>query len=318
MNLLFNKDGDGVEELRRYLSGLWASTEFDTIKGYLESASLQIIQDLGPEIYAKAATHYESNAYDADGEDDLDSLVNQMANVVAKSAYLEMAPVADLKHDGNGRRMHVDESSKAPWEWMVTAADRSVFNQVYQGMNRLIQFLDGQSWTEWKQSAPYLRRAGLFCRQVQDIDPIGQSYWFFQKTLVFSEEYQEQHVEPVMGEALAIAILDKIKDGASLSSLETKLYKVAKRIIRHGVLARACREMPLEFLPSGVVQRYDSDRANKQASIPASLELLDRSALYHDEEARKDQKRLQALMRTQLNDEEGPRQHNDQEIFFRP
>lgn len=287
MDLLFNKNGTGIDELRKYLSGLYASQEFGVLKGYLENATGDLIKMISQAVYDKASTHYQSGNFEDGSHADDDLLVYLVQDPVAKKAYLEYAPVSDLKNDGNGRRMHVDESSKAPWEWMIRNADEAVFRQYHKAVNRLLEHLENKKPSEWTNSDPYKERKSLLCSAPADIDPINQSHWFFARTKVFNREAQEDKVLPVIGLSRYEEIIGKLKQASDLSEEEKRLVAIGKKLIRHLVMIRACYEFPVEFLPEGTVQRYVGDREGKRASVPANEQMLERAAHYHRTEAKR-------------------------------
>lgn len=301
MKLLFND----INDLRKYIGALYKSQDFQSFENYLTNASYELIEMISQGVYDKAVARWEAGDYNDGNNDTTDELIDLCQEVVAKNAYLSWAPVGDITHDVNGRRMHVDEDSKAPWEWMLNNANQSIFREYQKGMNRLLNFLDKKAFSEWLSSDTFKERAALFCSQPQHIDPLHKSHWFYQKTLAFNREAQEDIALPAIGGARHDAIIVKLKANGELSGNQSEIIRLARKVIRHTVMQRAAFEFPLEYLPEGSVQRFQSDSEGKKASAAATPAMLQRTANYHRDEASKELSRLRERVRL-IDLEENP------------
>ena len=310
MELLFDFEDNAVNEMRQHVPGLAVVEDFEFLRSFVETATDELIDLVGQEVYEVLVKRYlDDDDLDPALAKKVDQLVRYAQSIIAKSAYLQFAPILDLKNDGNGRRMHVDEHSKAPWEWMITAADEAVFSQWQKGVNRLMNELDRIKLEAWIHSDAYKARQSLLCAKPADVDPVSKSYWFFSKTLHFNQDAQEDVLPAALGMDAYQDLLLKLKaSDQQLSAEQKQMVSRAKKLIRHLVMVRAFQELPLEFLPQGLVQRFRSDRDGKKASTPATEQLLDRALSYHRSQAELEATRLRELVRLQQLQNQEPEQ----------
>lgn len=312
MDLLFDFELNAIDEIRLHVPGIAAIEDFQFLRSFVETATDELIDLVGEEVYELLVKRY------LDHEDieevlakKIERLVGNAQSIIAKSAYLQFAPILDIKNDGNGRRMHVDEHSKAPWEWMINAADEAVFSQWQKGVNRLMHELDRLKLDVWTNSDTYKARQSLLCARPADIDPISKSYWFFNKTLHFNQDAQEDVLPAAIGiEAYEDLLLNLKSADQELSMEQKQIFNRAKKLIRHLVMVRAFQELPLEFLPEGLVQRFRSDREGKKASLPGTEQLLDRALSYHRTQSELEATRLRELVRLQQLPKQVPTDEN--------
>ena len=272
--LLFNKSGEGIEELREFLPNLYASIDFNEIKTYLDESTDKLIEDIGKETYQVAAAHYESNDFGSTSSDEL-KLKNELVRLfrvpVSQFAYLEFAPIRDLKDDGNGRRLHVDENSKIPSDRLIDRQEEKIFQRAYRGMDRLIDFLNDNKVTfqDWLNSELYKQRSSLLIpdpKSFDDIFPIENSSWLFLKCLPFNKQSQD-HAIKYIGETRFQSLLTHLPTKA-WEGVEEELYNHLSIAIAYSTMAKAYKRLPIRMLPDGMVKMYHSDRNNSKGSLP--------------------------------------------------
>lgn len=277
--MLFDKKGTGTDELRQLISFLYKGTKFEDIVPDLELAHEEMQDIVGPEVMGVAEAHYILDKYENPGTDEeklLTKLVKHLQLPIAYLAYKEFAPLNDIGHDGNGRKMTLGEDEKMPFEWLLERDDQAILSKAYKTTDRLIKFMDDNVDNApisdtWATSETYGLSKSCFINTASEFDaifPIEKSRRFFLVILPFMKENEIKRIRPVVGAELFETLKEKIKD-KDLTPEDKALLTFIKVPLVLLTLSDAVKRLSIQVLPNGVFQNYTSDRMTQKANAPA-------------------------------------------------
>jgi len=279
--MLFNKNSNGIDELRKHIGFLYKSNKFDDIASDLQLAHEEMELVVGSEVMQAADLHYHSDAFQAaeqtDAEKLLDKLIDHLQLPISLIAYKDYAITNDLSHDSSGRKMVLDpESEKIPFEWLLERDDQAILNKAHRTTDRLIKFLDDNIDNvpikdTWAVSEAYALSKECFINSAIEFDsifPIQKSRRFFLAVLPFLKEKETLRIRPLIGADLFTTLKEKIKD-KDLVTTDKVLLQYIKVPLVLLTMRDAVKRLSVEVLPNGVFQNYVSDRQTLKASSPA-------------------------------------------------
>lgn len=311
MELLFNKNNNGSEELSAITSNYYESNQFDRIKVKVTLAQEKVALVISLAVMNKAIAHYKSDRYMASDETEaellLTGLVQHIQMPVAYLATHEYYKANELTHDDTGRKMKIDATTeRTPWQWQIDRDDELSIRTYYRSLDRLIAFLDANanSIDEWKNSDARAVANSLFVRSAGEFSrwfPIDDSGVFYYAVVPFIRKVERERINPALGE-----LAQTLKD-ARLAGTETDTQKDIIESIQNCiplfVMAEAVKRLSIQILPDGVVQNYFSDRMDRKASQAAALaHIKELSALFYADA----EKAFDAVKRMVANEETLP------------
>jgi hypothetical protein len=282
--MIFNKDSKGNEELRILTGSYYKNNEFDKVSVKIELASEDLINLVGNDIFLKAELHYQSVNYQVQSPTPqlamLDKLVQHIQLPIAFLATLWHYQGNDLSHEDSGRKVKIAaESEKIAWEWQYDRDDAAALRNYRRSYDRLIRFLNANadSFPEWADSDArksslelFINTAGHFNR----LFPIDDSPVFFLRLTPLMREVERKHIKPILGTEKFNALKAAIQSGEDLSETDQELYDYVCDPIPLLTMSMAVKRFSLTVIPEGVVQNFFSERQTREASQPATLDLV--------------------------------------------
>lgn len=281
--MLFNKNNQGIAELKVHLGFLFASNHFSNIQTELTLAQEQLQKITGKAVMDVAEAHYSSNNYQlpspTEEQAKLDALVAHLQLPIALQGYLDYAPSADLIHDNIGRRAAYEENTQIAREWQIDRSEASLTNRLNLSIDRLLAWLDASELTAWTASENYTQARALFLHNAdafQKFHSIDHSRRFYIMAMPFIHLAETVDIRPSLGQME----YDRLKEewqnrsasGADLALIEGYIQPALAAL----AMMQALRKLPVKAIPEGIVQAYTSDRQTTKSSQPANL--FDRSA----------------------------------------
>ena len=277
MKLLFTTTGTtGNTELKELLGAIDANIILKNLIPDLKTATNEIIDLIGIEVYAKAVEAY------ADGtiaEDDKD-FIYAVRYPIAVNAYRLFAPTNDVAHTNNGRKMRQDDGEKLPFQWMIDSDNAALEKRYYRALDDLIKFLDRSKVEEetettlyaiWTGSDAFKATHDLFIRTVADFDKIFplQSRLLLIKLAPGISDCEQYEIRPRVGTEKLNALKLALKSTTPITEA-TDLELI--RLIRHASVAYAFAwampRLSVQLYPEGVLQHVTSDRATTRGAKP--------------------------------------------------
>ena len=106
--MIFNKDGNGSDELYKLSGTFQASTDFNAIISEIESAQAEVSDIVGCEVVNEAETVYAKENPTAEET----SFLQAVQRAVAFLAISRYARLTGLSHGDTGRKIKTDENEK--------------------------------------------------------------------------------------------------------------------------------------------------------------------------------------------------------------
>ena len=280
--MLFNKNSQGTDELKKHLGFLFKSNNFKNIETDIMLAEESITEYIGQPVYDLAHTHYISDDYEKTNPSELQArltnLVHHIQLPVAHFAYFSYAPHSDISHEDTGRKVQIDpEREKLPWEWMIERDNNAVLNKAHKTTDRLIAFLEKEEANieQWKSSDAQKAARRLFVKNALAFDkifPIERSRRFFIKIIPFIDEVERDQIKPVLTPGVFDDIKTAIEGGTTYNDDENILgmIQVPTALLAMSI---AVQRLSIEVMPNGIFQNYVSEHLtqNAKAIAPSTI-----------------------------------------------
>jgi hypothetical protein len=271
MKLLF-KDDTFADEFKEFLGFVDADFTFLNLKSDIRSSSREMRSFIGQDLYEIAEVLFED---DIDEDDEKFEFLQLVKCSILVNAYRLYAPDNDLSHTNDGRKMRNEEHEKHAFEWMINASDDSLEKRYYRMLEHLINYLDeieedtdlADIYEAWTESKTFKRLKKHFVQTVSDFDeffPINS------KLLLIK-------LEPGISLAEKNLIQSRIKADkyeqllTAPTDTDETIISTIKEICVYFALSWAIPRMSVNILPTGILQRYSSDRSTLKASAAPAL-----------------------------------------------
>ncbi|RPJ58289.1 MAG: hypothetical protein EHM12_07995 [Dehalococcoidia bacterium] len=302
--MIFNKDGNGLREIRHYCQWVLGSYDFADLVNDIILAEEEVKNTVGAEVFIRAERHYLSSDYtfsddiyhsrvdgngnyyhydsgngsnsgSGSGSGDLvdinDMLVTRIQRVVALIAYREFSINNDLSHGPTGRRVMIDkENEQMAWEWMIERDDDGLVKKANRAFDRLIAFLDEQNISEWTGSDIYRQTKELILpdsKTFNDTYPIDNNRRLYLAMVPFIKENQRKYIKPLITtyyNDLMIGLRNNILG----TSILKDIYELCKLPLALFTIHTAIKRLSMKLLPDAVVQEYKSSATGRSGSFP--------------------------------------------------
>lgn len=274
MKVLF-KDETFADEFKEFLGFVDADFTLNNLKFDILSASRELVSFIGKELYEKAEELFDADEID---EDDPEFEFLQLVKYcTAVNGYRLYAPDNDLSHTNDGRKMRNEEHEKNAFEWMIDASDISLEKRYYRVLEHLINYLDDLKDAEdstleeihaiWIETEAYKKLKKHFIQKVSDFDaffPINSKLLLIKLEPGISLA-EKNLVLPRLGLSKYNQLLQ------SPTEQDEIIIETIKQICAYYALGWAIPRMSVNILPTGILQRYSSDRASSKASMVPAL-----------------------------------------------
>lgn len=256
MKLLF-KDATGNVELKSLLGFLDLDLKFANIKAKIITATNDVINVVGQEMYDLAISEYEKAD---DATDKNNDIIFNFQYPIAIQAYRKFAPHNDLSHTNKGRVNRIEDKEKTPFEWMIEKDNQALERSYYEALDDLIRYLE-KNIAAWKETDSFKKTHELFittAAEFDDVFPIGNSRLLLLKLAPGLRKAEDEEIKPRIGAEL----FTSLKEDASTNVL---LVKKIKEAMVYKALAWGMRRLNAQLFPEGVLQGFISDRITMNA-----------------------------------------------------
>lgn len=264
MNLLFNKTSAGSSELKLLLGFIDADLKIQGLIPDLNTATNDIIDLVGDEVYKKAVECYNSGTI-ADSNQDF---VYAIRYPIAVNAYRLFSVSNDVAHTNNGRKMRNDENQKQAFEWMLDRDDAALERRYYRAVDDLIKFLDRSKveaespttlYTIWTSSNAFKATHDLFIRTVADFD----RYFTINSRLLLIKlapaifDCEEYEIKPRVGMAKLTALKQALKENTNITDAnDLALIRLIQKASVSYALAWSMTRLSIRLYPEGVMKMF--------------------------------------------------------------
>lgn len=305
--MLFNKNNQGIQEVKRLLGFVYANLNFKDLVPSLLLAEAAVIRFTGKEIFAAAEARYSTGEYSTEltSTNKLDQLVHKFQLAILLTGYREFARNNDLQHSEAGHTITVTDESKPAFEWMIERDDRALVQKSFKALDLLLDFLETEADTEgfsaWKNSnaRKNLRGQLLYSAgQFDEVYRIDQSLRFFILVMPLMRTVERRKILPVIGEARYNSLLTKIKNAENITEAEATLLKAIAEPLCFYTVKEALLFHSDDEMPESLLQSYLPDKANRKNSGDSKLELAKRIKEEADERLMELQQFIRKLEQT--------------------
>lgn len=248
MKTIFNKDGNGTEELVEALGMIDSATNFSKWKPYIPLSIRRLTAIIGPEVYDKTLEFYYSMGQDSEDES-LKTLLLMMQQSIALFTWLKIIPTLDAQHGNTGRQKRLGENEKGLTAVQEYKDETNILNLAYESVDALIAFLDKEKFDFWLNSEKKKAINQLLIRSKEQFDTyymIG-SHRLFLTLAPIIREMQDRYVIPIITRV-------KYKDLLSGNEPKEGLMGAVCRPLALLTMQKAIERLPVEVLPDGVIQ----------------------------------------------------------------
>lgn len=273
--MIFNREHNGSEELRRATGSFYANADFSKISAIVEQVQGEVGKQIGTDVMAAIDEDYNN------GEDS--ELIKATQRTVAYMATMRYFRLNDISHESDGRKVKMDpENERRPFEWQLERDDQMHLEEYYHAFDHLVTLLMDDS--TFQESALYTRLQALL---IQDVDTlqwvtgIEITPHLFLRLIPLLHEAQI-YVQTAYGEA-------------ALSSIEDEsLLFFAQSAIGHRAMALFVRRTNLRALPAGAFKTALMSGGKKETSTMKQVynyykdEISCAEGYVHDMQTRRD------------------------------
>ncbi|MCD8435872.1 hypothetical protein LNJ03_11265 [Tenacibaculum dicentrarchi] len=261
MEILFNKDNNGQQEITDVLGFLSDDFEYHRLEVDLELNTPELINSIGENAYLKILEHYKS---DEEIDAPLIDIIKKCQLFVGIMGYSDFAGNNDLMHTTAGRKMNNTSDEKTPWDWQIASDNASLKRKAYKTLDQLISALDKIALKEWIESDAYKNSKSLFvykCSIFNKRYPINNSEQLYFKLVPFMEDVELLEIASRLGDELFKRLKDSIapkQDFKPLNTLEKGLLVLIEKAIVYNTLAIAYKVFPVEMFAEKINYKESS------------------------------------------------------------
>ena len=277
MKLLFTTTGTtGNTELKELMGFIDADLKLKNLIPDLNTATNDIIDLIGIEVYDKAVAAYADGTITDENED----FVYAVRYPIAVNAYRLFSASNDLAHTNNGRKMRQDDGEKQAFEWMIDRDNAALEKRYYRALDDLIKFLDRSKvttetaetlYTIWTASDAFKATHDLFIRTVGDFDKVFpiQSRLLLIKLAPGISDCEQYEIRPRVGTEKLNALKQALKSSTPITeATDLELIRLIQRASVAYSFAWAMPRLSVQLYPEGVLQHVTSDGATTRGAKP--------------------------------------------------
>ncbi|MCX6270488.1 MAG: hypothetical protein NTU44_04570 [Bacteroidetes bacterium] len=297
--MLFNRDNKGKEEMKSILGFIFATNSFDNLRTDIILAEDDLRMLIGSDLIEAIDTYYHSADFNQVDEQDthrqvLNELVRRIQQPLAFYAYRNYACHADLTHSDKGRQIHVSETEKPAFEWMIERDDQSMLAKAHKLTDRLLAYLeenkeDSLIQEKWTNTDVYRLTRELFinsAKEFEEVFPIEGSRRFFLKIVPFIREAEQNQIISVLGKDLFAELKDVILSGENTND-QGELIRLIRIPLALFTMVTAIKRLSVEVLPEGIFQNFIPGVQTLRAKNPSPMEFKAELAGHLETEARR-------------------------------
>lgn len=211
-------------------------------------------------------------------QEDTDAMreaVRLAQQAAAMFTWLKVIPTLEAQHGNAGRGKRLGENEHGLTGAQEFKDEDNIRNMAYEAIDALVELLDDKAFDFWTNSPKKKAIEKLLIRDKETFDLYYHtgSHRLFLTLVPMIREVQEDHIIPI----LTRDRFDRLLQGDE--TLTAKLMDAARRPLALLAIKKAVERLPIEILPTGIVQVQqsatvrDKVRAEKAAreSVAAAL-----------------------------------------------
>lgn len=272
MKMIFDRNGEGRQELVAALGMISDSLDYSKWKPVLPLAARQLTCIIGADVLSAIVALY----WDEDLDPEKEELVFMAQRAVAYFAWVKVVPTLDAQHGGSGRQRKLGENEKGLTALQEYKDEMNILNLAYESVDALVGFLEEKQFDFWEKSLAKRQMDGLLIRTKDEFDEfyhIG-SHRLFLILVPILREIQRTDILPVVGKERFDWLVRRDPNVCDT------LLEECQRPLALLAIKKAVDRLPVEVIPEGIVQVQQTGtvkeklRAEKEArkSVADSLQ----------------------------------------------
>lgn len=265
MNYLFDITRNEASELHDVLGFVDADFSMNQVLPYLRSATKDIVEIIGENIYQKAVDWFEV--------EDENELVTLLRYSIGLGAFRKYAPLSDVSYTTNGRLFRSDENTKAAFEWMIDKSDDAMERSYYASIDEILRFIYSEMPDDSDEISKRYKLSDLYVYNLsvfQEFVNISDSYLLYFKLISELRAAQTRLLKPRMAQSYDIF---KANEDDHINSL-------GKQICVYFAMKNGLRKESVQLWPKGVIRETSGSKKHQSAS---QLD-IESSVLFYDTE----------------------------------
>ena len=282
--VLFNKANKGAEELVSVLGLIDSDLTFEKWAPIIPLGVRDLKAVIGDDT-VKALDDFYKEDTGENGENDTEEQIaekeakREAVRLAQQAAgmftWLKVIPTLEAQHGNAGRGKRLGENEHGLTGAQEFKDEDNIRNMAYEAIDALVELLDDKAFDFWTNSPKKKAIEKLLIRDKETFDMYYHtgSHRLFLTLVPMIREVQEDHIIPI----LTRARFDRLLQGDE--TLTAKLMDAARRPLALLAIKKAVERLPIEILPTGIVQVQqsatvrDKVRAEKAAreSVAAAL-----------------------------------------------
>lgn len=282
--VLFNKANKGAEELVSVLGLIDSDLTFEKWAPIIPLGVRDLKAVIGDDT-VKALDDFYKEDTGENGENDTEEQIAEKEakreavrlaqQAAAMFTWLKVIPTLEAQHGNAGRGKRLGENEHGLTGAQEFKDEDNIRNMAYEAIDALVELLDDKAFDFWTNSPKKKAIEKLLIRDKETFDLYYHtgSHRLFLTLVPMIREVQEDHIIPI----LTRDRFDRLLQGDE--TLTAKLMDAARRPLALLAIKKAVERLPIEILPTGIVQVQqsatvrDKVRAEKAAreSVAAAL-----------------------------------------------
>ncbi|WP_378186890.1 DUF6712 family protein [Aquimarina sp. W85] len=265
MDIIFNKDSIGDDEVKRVLGFTDADFKFDHLITDIKLETPYLIDYIGSEVYELALYTYNPDLKPGDYSAPtlsetqtklLDRVIALIQAYLLLISYHSYSQSSDLIHTNAGRKNNRTGDQTTPWEWQIDRDNAIQLKKAYKALDHLIKTLDDSEIEVWKNSEAYKKSKKLFIHNTaifDDVFSINKSGQLYYRMVPFMNTIELEYIFPILQETKFNAIKAAILAGTpSNDKNEQRLLELIRNAVAYLTLAKAYKTFPVEMFPDKI------------------------------------------------------------------
>jgi len=325
MRLLFDKLGKGAEELKEITGSYYANNDFKKIKSEILDKTEKIIKLIGTGVYTLAENYYHQPPAEANLQ--LQNLTQHVQLAIAYGATFDFFRMNIVSHEDSGRKLKLNAANeKMPWEWMLDRDDEIHQRKANNAVDRLIAFLDASNFEAWKNSEAQKATKELFVNTTElfnRIYSIDGSGYFFHLLKPIMGEVQRTQIMPALGTAKYKELLEFHQNSDNSESSDNSDDELLLILVQQAIplltILLAVDRLSISVMPYGLVQKFQSERQGRNASLIAPDEAIRKFTIKLERSATRAFDIMKKQLNASFNYDDYPLlpENNEDQKFFR-
>jgi len=300
--MIFNKNENGIKEVKRYLTFVYSGIEFRKLEYYIEFALRDVIPYISKEVYNLALNHYQSENYKEDSDATLDVLVRKIQASLAFFGYKRFVPSNDLTHSEKGRQIFVSDDEKPAFEWMIDSDNKNLLNISYESLESLMEFLEDNKDDDdivdvWTSTEAYKATKELIVQDATTFNtvfPIDRSRRLYVTLVPFIREVQNDYIRPCFSKESWDILMEQFLDD-DLSDVNKEVVRLARIPLVLYSISLSISRLNISLFPEGVFNNYVTGQINSKSTAYKTARIDLQKNLFQD--ANSKMKKLHEFLR---------------------